>query len=321
MKHARILLTIGLWMAFIPFTGIPFRWHQILFLITGILVVIWAFRIYITLKKTGNTAIKKTTNTQAVLETEEDIEDDQAIPESLQPKLELITPGQLKKEDAPSSKELFLTKEKDERKEKITPPVTEKQKALLLEKDTEIKKEKNTTDTKETQKALKPNRKLLTLSAMMLGRQFQKTLEIERVTPRIRITKPQVRFKDIPILAEEEDDKKEDELIETISIENEEIEVITDEEIDAPIESFDIDTEASFTKNAAPPEDKAEEPEEIETIEDEDFLTNTQDESSPEKESEEPASELFSQDQNMSLNSSLLSRLSDDFDDEEDEED
>jgi hypothetical protein len=39
MKKARILLALGIWVAFLPYLGFPYKFKQILFLATGLGII------------------------------------------------------------------------------------------------------------------------------------------------------------------------------------------------------------------------------------------------------------------------------------------
>lgn len=317
MKHARILLAIGLWMALIPFTGIPFRWHQILFLVSGILISAWAFREYINLKRTSAPAQEKRAHP------EEKGTEPEPAPESLQPRLITDEP-----KSSIESKEVSAPTETSTPKEvkpvkTFTPPaipdLTKPEPAL------EVKPKK--------EKAANPSRKLLGLAAMMLGYQVQKEREIERTTPRIRITKPTVRAEDIPVVADEFEDK---EPTETVVHEDEELELLVDEELDD--EFAELPEEVAAPEPDQSLEDWEEEEEVLEVIDDE---LETDEPIAPdhaeeddaldeevapadedEEEVEEDDSAVFAKRSEFTLGSSLLARLSDDFDEEElDEED
>jgi len=51
MKKARILLTLGVWIAILPYLGFPYSWKNILFSLTGLVLIFLAYRFYIEYKK------------------------------------------------------------------------------------------------------------------------------------------------------------------------------------------------------------------------------------------------------------------------------
>lgn len=317
MKHARILLAIGLWMALIPFTGIPFRWHQTLFLVSGILVSAWAFREYTNLKRTGAPTKEKRTLP------EEKGSEPEPAPESLQPRLITDEP-----KTKPDPEPVSTTKRVDTPKE-VRPAKTFTPPAIPDLTKTEPKPQAEP----KKKEAANPSRKLLGLAAMMLGYQIQKEREVERTTPRIRITKPTVRAEDIPVVTDEFEDE---EPTETVVHEDEELELLVDEELDD--ELAELPEEVAAPEPDQSLEDWEEEEEVLEVIDDEletdepmtpDYAEEDNDKDEEvdsvdenEKETEEDDSAVFAKRSEFTLGSSLLARLSDDFDEEElDDED
>jgi len=46
MKKARILLTLAVWVAVLPYLGFPYSWKNILFTITGLVLAYLAYDLY-----------------------------------------------------------------------------------------------------------------------------------------------------------------------------------------------------------------------------------------------------------------------------------
>lgn len=46
MRNARIFLSLGIWAAILPFLGLPYSWKDILFTLTGLLIVYLSYSIY-----------------------------------------------------------------------------------------------------------------------------------------------------------------------------------------------------------------------------------------------------------------------------------
>lgn len=58
MKKARILLTLAVWVAVLPYLGFPYSWKNILFTITGLGLAYFSYSLY----KENKIKIKETEN-------------------------------------------------------------------------------------------------------------------------------------------------------------------------------------------------------------------------------------------------------------------
>ena len=221
MNYARLLLFLGLWMTIIPFLGLPFRWHQVLFLLLGVSTILVAFRLYIQLKQ-GSQALQSSSQ-----EPEADAEAPHA-PLHVQPSLLSSQANQMEQDTPTTAKPLTKTAQH------TTPQqIQESSDAGLLHSEGSVKA---TPDSKKpNRKPSQPDRKLLALSAQMLGLKMKNDLDIARTTPRIRIQKPQISAQDIPISEEAALDEHIVTSDETIVLEDEELEVIVDDDLEREI--------------------------------------------------------------------------------------
>lgn len=46
MRKARILLILGIWVAILPYLGIPYSWKDVLFTITGLGLIYFSYILY-----------------------------------------------------------------------------------------------------------------------------------------------------------------------------------------------------------------------------------------------------------------------------------
>jgi hypothetical protein len=46
MRKARVLLIAGIWIAVLPYLGIPYYWKNILLSVSGLAVAVWAYFSY-----------------------------------------------------------------------------------------------------------------------------------------------------------------------------------------------------------------------------------------------------------------------------------
>jgi len=51
MRLQRILLITGIWIAVLPYLGFPYSWKNILFTISGLVLMYYSFRMYQNAKK------------------------------------------------------------------------------------------------------------------------------------------------------------------------------------------------------------------------------------------------------------------------------
>jgi len=58
MKKSKIFLTLGLWVAILPYLGFPYEFRRILFSVTGVLIMYLSYTLYLENKK-NNKEIKK----------------------------------------------------------------------------------------------------------------------------------------------------------------------------------------------------------------------------------------------------------------------
>lgn len=59
MKKARILLTLAVWVAILPYLGFPYQWKDALFTLTGLVLALLAYSFYKEYKKCS---VSKTEN-------------------------------------------------------------------------------------------------------------------------------------------------------------------------------------------------------------------------------------------------------------------
>ena len=62
MSKAKIFLTIGVWVAVLPYLGFPYGFRNILFTLTGLLIIYFSYTMYLAKKKTESKEIKKFDN-------------------------------------------------------------------------------------------------------------------------------------------------------------------------------------------------------------------------------------------------------------------
>ena len=51
MKRARILLILGIWVAILPYLGLPYSWKEVLFTLSGLGLVYLSYMLYRERKK------------------------------------------------------------------------------------------------------------------------------------------------------------------------------------------------------------------------------------------------------------------------------
>lgn len=60
MRKARIFLTLGIWISILPYLGFPYSWKNILFTISGLVIIYLSYIIY----RESKTIDKKETITE-----------------------------------------------------------------------------------------------------------------------------------------------------------------------------------------------------------------------------------------------------------------
>lgn len=51
MRKARILLVLGIWVAILPYLGLPYFWKNVLFSVSGLVLVYFSYLLYQDSKK------------------------------------------------------------------------------------------------------------------------------------------------------------------------------------------------------------------------------------------------------------------------------
>lgn len=46
MRRARILLTLGIWVAILPYLGFPGSWKDVFFIVTGLILIYISYALY-----------------------------------------------------------------------------------------------------------------------------------------------------------------------------------------------------------------------------------------------------------------------------------
>lgn len=55
MRKTRVLLSLGVWVAILPFLGFPYSWKNVLFFITGLGLIYFSYLLYKEYKTTEKT--------------------------------------------------------------------------------------------------------------------------------------------------------------------------------------------------------------------------------------------------------------------------